>query len=301
MAAITVVINSKNSADHIESCLESVQFADEILLADMQSTDETLAIAKQFPVKIVSVPLSSHVELIRNQVIEQATSPWVLLLDADERVPKTLATKLLVLADSDQEDPAIYSIARKNIIFSEWLRHSGWWPDYQVRFFTKGAVSWSPKIHQPPETSCDPVELPADEQLAIEHHNYRSLSEFLSKMDRYTTIEAEQKAGDNSTKLSSDRLLQEYFSEFFRRYYQAEGWKDGLHGLTLTLLQSQYQSLVLLKDWEKQGFSKQKQPLSAALVGQVISEWRYWQAAQMVAQSTGISKIYWLLRKKFRW
>lgn len=301
MAAITVVINSKNSADHIKSCLESVQFADEILLADMQSTDDTLSIAKKFPVKIVNLPLSSHVELVRNQVVDQATSPWVLILDADERVPKSLATKLRALAVSDQEAPAVYAIARKNIIFSEWMKHSGWWPDYQVRFFTKGAVSWSSQIHQPPETSCDLLELPAEEQFAIEHHNYRSLSEYLTKMDRYTMVEAEQKTGANSTKISSDSLLGEYFSEFFRRYYQAEGWKDGLHGLALTLLQSQYQSLVLLKEWEKQRFTKQKQTLSSSFVSQVISEWRYWQATQMVAQSTGISKVYWLLRKKFRW
>ena len=168
--AISVVINTHNEADKLKDCLRSVKdWADEIVVVDMESTDGTRKIARNFNAKIYQEKLVPYVELIRNQSVNKANSNWVLVLDPDERIPPSLAKELKKIVKEDKFE--VVNIPRKNIIFNKWIKHTNWWPDRQIRFYKKGKIVWPKKIHQYPQVKGKVIDLTAKEELAIEHLN----------------------------------------------------------------------------------------------------------------------------------
>src|SRR5690606_14218835 len=125
--------------------LKSVRFADEVVIVDMQSTDATLAIAQEVTDRIISVKDVGYVEPARNTALSKATGDWILLVDADEEVPETLRDYLFERMEQPDSAEAYY-LPRKNIVFGTWYHYAGWWPDYQLRFFKRGTVTWPTKI-----------------------------------------------------------------------------------------------------------------------------------------------------------
>ena len=301
MSKISAVINTKNASEFLDRCLQSLNFVDEIIVADMNSQDKTCEIAKKYHAKCFNVPESNHVELVRNEAIVKATHPWVLVIDADECIPSALAAKLRSITAGMDSTASAFKIARKNIVFGAWIKHSGWWPDYQIRFFKKGAVSWSGQIHQQPSVTGSIQVLPATEDIAIEHNNYRTIDEFYTRMQRYTRSETEKiQSTPLDTPITSASLLTTFFHDFFSRYYQSEGYKDGLHGTSLALLQSFYQVTTQLRNWEKNNFAASASEISNKWIQQLLRDWQYWQTSKMANQSRGLVRMYWLLRKKLR-
>jgi len=132
---ISAVINTRNESENIFDCLNSLKFCDEIVVVDMESTDNTKEIAKQFTDKVFDHPMVGYVEPARNFAISKAIGDWILVIDADERIPKTLAIKLEEIAEKNEID--YVRIPRQNLIFGQWVRHSRWWPDFNIRFFKK--------------------------------------------------------------------------------------------------------------------------------------------------------------------
>lgn len=246
---ISAIINTYNEAKKLPECLESLKdWVDEIVVIDMGSEDETLEVAKKSGAKILEHELAPYVELVRNWSVEKATGDWVLVLDPDERIPKTLAKRFQDIVKEKKFEAV--SIPRKNIIFGRFIRHTNWWPDYHVRFFKKGKVSWSNKIHQHPEVKGEILKLPAQEELAIEHLNYDSVSEFLSRQNRYSEVLA-QNYYDEGEKFS-------WFNFFWRptrislqRYLRHVGFLDGFYGLALCFLAVIAQISTEVKLWEK--------------------------------------------------
>ncbi len=189
---IAAVINTFNEAGKLEGCLESVyKWVDEILVVDQGSTDGTLEIAKKYKAKIVPHERVPYVEIVRNFGVDKANGKWVLVLDPDERVPKTLSEKLRKISKEDSCDAV--NIPRKNIIFGSWLKHTNCWPDKHIRFFKKGKVFWTERIHLYPKVEGKVLDLPVTEQLAVEHLNYDSIREFLERQNRYTDIGAKNR------------------------------------------------------------------------------------------------------------
>ncbi len=121
-----------------------------------------------------------YVELARNYAINKASGDWILVLDPDEEVSGTLATKIRELIKSGSAD--YYRIPRKNIIFGKCLKHSRWWPDYNIRLFKRGTVSWSEEIHKVPLTVGIGEDLPDKEEFSIIHHHYDSIEQYLLRM-----------------------------------------------------------------------------------------------------------------------
>lgn len=297
---LSVVINTKNVATTLEKTLRSAQFADEIVIVDAHSTDETIEIAKQYTDRIFFMKGPNYVEPYRNLALSKAQYPWVFVLDADEQISTELRAALNEIMHSKTPADAYY-VPRKNYIFGKWILHTGWWPDYQLRFFRNGAVQWQDTIHSIPKVSGQTVRLPAEEQYALSHDNYTSVSQFLGKLNLYTTIQAQEKLQEKTPEsFSVKELLDIFAGEFSRRAFALNGAKDGIHGIALSLLQGLSEASVYLKQWEGKKFPQQNaEDLGAALASlrQIMA---YWHADYKVRQTRGLAQLYWRIRRKLK-
>ncbi len=140
------------------------------------------------------------------------------------------------------------------MVFGSWVQHSRWWPDYQIRLFKKTAITFPTKIHRPPEVDGTVLELPASENNAILHHNYDSIDDYVIRMMRYAKIEAGEKI-ELKKEFHLKEATQNAISEFVSRYFAGEGYKDGMLGFTLSILQLFYSFLVYFYYWEKRKYS----------------------------------------------
>lgn len=272
---ISVVINTLNEEKNIARAIKSVEWVDEIIVCDMYSEDQTVQIAKKLGAKVIYHKKVGFVEPARNFAIAKASSGWVLILDADEEIPASLAKKLRSIAKERKLD--FIQLPRKNIIFNKWMKASQWWPDYNIRFFKKGQVSWGEEIHRPPKTLGQGDKLEAAEELAILHHHYSSVTQFIDRMNRYTSIEAKelQKAG---YKFLWTDIIDKPTNEFLSRFFAGRGFEDGLHGLALSFLQALSFLVVYLKVWEGEKFREQEltpkqTQQQAELAGKDINYW----------------------------
>ncbi|HTK03888.1 MAG TPA: glycosyltransferase family 2 protein, partial [Alphaproteobacteria bacterium] len=165
-------------------------------------------------------------------------------LDPDEQLSESLKIKLREVVEENIYNAV--NIPRKNIIFDKWISHSNWWPDQQIRFFKKGAVSWPDTIHTYPEVSGAILNLPVQESLAILHFNYSSINEFIEKQNRYSTIEANNRLKSREN-FSWFKFFWWPIREFLVRYIKHFGFLDGIHGLVLVYLMMFYKMMVVVK------------------------------------------------------
>lgn len=245
---ITVLIHTRNESAWIEGCLASVTWADEVVIADMASTDDTCAKAAARGARIIEVPIVKNVDAVRNQAIAQCRGDWVLVVDADERVSPGLAAKVRELATETTADA--YALPRKNYLHDVWLEHM-FWPDHQTRFFRRGKASWSEVVHQAPRIDGQLVQLPADPALALEHPGYcAEVNRFLQKSANYGRLELARFEARNET-VDWLWLLRKPMTEFLGRYFNG-GWRHGMDGLAMSLLNANYQLSAGLHRWEQQ-------------------------------------------------
>jgi len=244
--SVSVLINTLNEEKNIRNCLESVKWADEIILVDMYSDDKTIDIAKEYTDNIFMHERMGYVEPARQFALEKATNNWVLVLDADELIPITLKEKLLKIKKENNYE--IVSIPRKNYFFGEELVATGWAPlnDKQLRFFKKNKMNFSSRIHKfyEPEPNAQKLEL--NDEFFIIHFNYLGVEHFLNKLNRYTTIEAEN-AYDNDEKFSLKKLIFLPLKEFLIRFLYKKGYKDGIKGFVLSVFMAIYQLSLQMK------------------------------------------------------
>lgn len=252
---ISVVVNTLNDEKNIERVIKSVDWADEIIICDMRSDDKTTSVAKKLGAKIFLHKKEEVVEWARNFALSKASGDWILVIDPDEEIPATLAKRLQQIAVNTKQMDYV-RVPRKNLIFGRFIKHSGWWPDYNIRFFKKGAVRWTDKIHRPPQVFGEGLDLEAEEQYAIIHYSYESISQFLERMNRYTTVQAEELKKEGE-KFNWKDLFEKPLSEFLSRFFANAGYKDGLHGLALSFLQAFSFVIVYLKLWEMEKFKEQ--------------------------------------------
>lgn len=311
MSKISVVINTLDEEENLPRALISVKgFADEVVVCDMQSDDKTVAIAQKTGAKVYKHQRTGYVEPARNFAIGKAKGNWIFILDADEELPDSLAKKLKKIASGDfypvgsyQKSDGIqladyYRIPRKNIIFGKWIKHSGWWPDYNIRFFKRGYVSWSEIIHSVPETTGTGADIEADEGNAVIHYHYSSIEQYIDRLNRYTSIQAKHVIKEGYTFKAGD-LMKKPVNEFLSRYFQSEGYKDGIHGLALAGLQTFSEFVKYLKVWQTGKFKEQNVKIEGVIkdMKEAESNVRYWQADTLVKVQGGIKNR---LKRKFR-
>ncbi len=251
---ISVVINTLNEAETLERAIKSAGWADEVLVCDMYSTDDSVKIAKKLGANVITHERLSFVEPARNYAIAKAKNNWILVIDPDEEISESLAKKLTEIANLDSVTTFV-EIPRKNMIFGKWVKGSMWWPDHNIRFFRKDSVKWSDKIHRPPETAGQGVKLPDEERFAIIHYHYTSISQFMSKLDRYSGVQAKE-LFDEGHRFKISDLIHKPLNEFLSRFFALKGYEDGLHGLVLGLLQAVSFLIVYIKLWELEGFEQ---------------------------------------------
>jgi glycosyltransferase involved in cell wall biosynthesis len=298
---LSVVINTKNSASTLKKTLESVKFADEIVVVDMNSVDDTVKLAKKFTSKVFHHKDAGYVEPARNFAINKASHDWILIVDSDEVVSTGLKNYIERILKSKQ--PAdIYLIPRQNIIFGETIKYTGWWPDYQPRLFKKGQINWPEKIHQHPTLKGKVQKLPAEKSLAIVHHNYDDVSSYLERLNRYTLIQAQNETEGFTENVNASKIMTSFFEEFFRRFFVLSGYKDQVVGTSLAFLQAMYELVVKLRMWELQENSPIKQPTSEIITTLETNRnhLNYWLADWHTKNSIGLKKIYWQVRRKLQ-
>lgn len=299
MGKISVVVNIvSGEAGLLPRCLKSVAFADELVIVDMGRSVEAKLVAQKHKASYFSHEFVSYVEPARNFGISKAQGEWILVIDPDEAIPPQLGARLRKLADGEAESD-YYLISRKNVVFGKWLKHSRWWPDYNVRFFKKGKVKWGSAIHQPPITTGKGTEIPARREYAIIHHHYTTLSQYLTRLDRYTTIQAKEKKDQGYVFDWSD-IIHKPFSEFISRYFAGQGYRDGLHGLVVSVLQAFSELIVYLKVWEIDKF--EKYPIRPRQIAKLMAhekkELRWWMYEYRINYARFIKKVFLKLVRK---
>jgi len=274
---ISAVITTWNEAVNLDDCLATLGFVDEIIIVDMESSDGTVKIAKAYTDKVYRTPYTGYVEPARNFSISKASGSWILIIDGDERIPPSLAEKLKEITENDDAD--FVRVPRKNLVFGQWLKYSRWWPDYNIRFFKKGYVTWQNTIHSVPITEGIGMNLDPEPEYAIIHHHYRTIDEYITRLMRYTNQQSKELISAGY-KFSLADLINKPIGEFLSRFFAGEGYKDGLHGLSLSLLQSFSIFVVYLKVWQEEGFTPQTDVLSNSsfkkLIKSKFTELKYW-------------------------
>ena len=241
---VTVTVITRDEAANIGAALQSVSWADEIVVVDSGSTDETVAIAR---------PLATRVEVRdwpgysaqKNYAAEIASNDWILSIDADERVTPELATEIRDLLTGTPSSRG-YRIPRVAWYLGRWIRSTDWYPDYQLRLYDRRAGKWNGRrVHE----SIDLQGTPGQLRHELQHYAYRDLSHHLATIDRYTTLAAEQWLVEGRTTNGFELYIHPRLA-FLRNYLLRGGIRDGEAGLLVSHLNAYYVFLKLAKLWE---------------------------------------------------
>jgi len=246
MSRLTVTVIAWNEEERLRACLESVAWADEIVVVDAESTDKTVQIAREFTDK-VSVRVWPGFATQKNFAIEQASGEWILSLDADERVTPELRERIRAILAADGPADG-YAIPRRNIFWGAWVRHGGLYPDYQLRLFRRAAGRFVENAVHESVTVTGQVE-PLVEPLL--HHSYRDLEDFVRRSNRYSTLSAQDWIGRGKRAGLVD-LVTRPLGRFFSMYIVHRGFLDGWRGFVLAVLYGEYVFLRMAKVWETQ-------------------------------------------------
>jgi len=272
--SLSVVISAYNEEKRIEDCLLSASFADEIIVVNNSSTDKTLEIVSRYTSKIFTKPNNIMLNINKNFGFSKASGDWLLSLDADERISPSLAQEIKSVIKNDSVVNG-YWIPRKNIIFGKWIKYTGWYPDYQLRLIRTGKGKFPEKhVHEMIK-----VEGKAEKLInPMIHYNYESIYQFLRKLEIYVESESKNLI-DKGYKLKVEDAINFPFKEFLSRFFAREGYRDGLHGLVLSLLMAFYHLAVFVRIWEKEGFEKKNVDTLSLLHKEskvAKKEFRYW-------------------------
>ena len=244
---ITATVITFNEEHNIATALESLSWADEIIVVDSESDDRTIEIAGRFTDRIFVRPWPGY-SAQKNFAAEQAVNDWIFSLDADERVSRELADVIKQLKGRAAEPgSAGFEMARLTSYLGRWIKHSGWRPDYKRRLYHRRRARWKGDyVHETLEVDGVVERLSGD----ILHHTVRDASEHHLRMDRYTTLAAEQ-AYSQGKRASMLSLLISPGVVFLGSYILKGGFLDGVPGLAIARFAAHYEFLKKLKLWEK--------------------------------------------------
>jgi (heptosyl)LPS beta-1,4-glucosyltransferase len=241
---VSVTVVTWNEEDRLRDCLESVTWADEIVVVDAESGDRTVPLAREFTDRVWVRPWPGFAAQ-KNFAIDQARGAWVLSVDADERVTPALRERIqAVLGAGSPADG--FRIPRRNIFWGGWVRHGGLYPDYQLRLFRRGAGRFAEdSVHESVRVAGRVDAL--DEPLL--HHSYRDIEDFVARSNRYSTLAARDWVRRGRRAGVADMALRP-LGRFLSMYFLQRGFLDGGRGLVLAVLYAHYVFLRSAKAWE---------------------------------------------------
>ena len=240
---LSVALITFNEEKRIRDALESVKWADEIVVVDSLSTDNTVEICREYTEHVYQIPWRGHVA--QKQLATDKTShDWVLSIDADERVSPELAVEIQrVLAEMPQH--AGYSMPRRTFYLGDWINHCGWYPDAKLRLFDKHRGRWGGKNpHDKVEVQGTTGRLHHD----LYHYTYEDIAHHVRTLNSYSSISAEHKV----KRVTGTGIFLRTVLTFFKKFILKQGFRDGTRGLIVCLLASFTVALKYAKVWERQ-------------------------------------------------
>lgn len=236
-----MIILTKNEQDRIYGCLDSVKWADEIIVVDDESTDQTVAIAKHYTDRVLVRNMDVEGRH-RNWAYSQAKNDWVLSLDADELVMPELKTEIEQTLKNNPKENG-FTIPRRNYIGNYWVKYGGWYPSPQLKLFRKDKFRYEEVEVHPRAFMDNPCgHLKSD----IIHYSYRNIEDFLNKLNNQTTREAKKWFLQNKP-MRLGRFIWRSLDRFMRTYIGRKGYKDGFLGFVVAFCAGFYQFMSYLK------------------------------------------------------
>ena len=238
---MTATLITRNEAANIAAALASVAWADEVIVVDSESTDDTVALARAAGARVDVRPWPGYSEQ-KNYAASLASHDWILSLDADERVTPPLAAEIRTILAGDPPRRG-YRVPRVSHYLGRWIRGTDWYPDYQLRLYDRRAGRWNGRrVHESVALDGEPGRLKND----LQHFPYASISDHLATIDRYTTLAAEQMRAEGRVPSLAGVALHPPFA-FLRNYLLRGGFRNGGAGLIVSGLNSYYVFLKLAK------------------------------------------------------
>ena len=232
---VAAIIIAKNEAHHIADCIASLRWADEVVVCDNFSGDDTAAVAQQAGARVISQFPHENFAQAHNLALDTVTdTEWILFVDADERATPELAAEIQSIVKDDLA-PAGYWVPRHNYIFGKLTLHAGYYPDYQMRLLRRGRARYERPVHE--VVVLDGSEGHLDHPLI--HYNYGTVQQFHVKQHRYIPFDA-QELDQQGIRFKPHNLILQPLRHFWWRYITLEGYRDGLHGLRLCALLAYY-------------------------------------------------------------
>ena len=231
---ITAAIIARDEERNIVACLDTMAWADERLVLDGGSRDRTIELACEAGARVEQRPFDDFARQ-RNAAMSLAANDWILFVDADERVTPELAREVPQTVRAAEHDG--WFIPRFNHIFGKVIRHTGWYPDYQMRLLDRRHARYDETVPVHEVVTLDRGG-PGYLRQHFVHYNYQTLEQFVRKQERYSDFEAQQLLALGEVRTRS--LLSMPLREFARRYWTLQGYRDGGHGLLLSLLMAYF-------------------------------------------------------------
>ena len=251
---LTVTIITLNEAHHIAAAIDSAAWADEILVVDSGSTDDTVAIAAGKGVRVMHRTWPGYVDQ-KNYAASVASHDWIFSLDADERITPALADDIRRVVASEPAERA-FRVPRVTFHLGRWVRTTDFYPDYQTRLYDRRKARWQGKyVHESVVADGPSGQL----QHELQHYSYRDLSDHLERINRYSTLAAQQMY-ESGRRASAVDLLAHPPAAFLRNYLLRGGFTDGMPGLTISLVNAYSVLLKFAKLWELQQQTSRAQP-----------------------------------------
>ena len=241
---VSIVVITLDEEDHLRRCLESVAWADEIVVVDAESHDKTVQIARDFTDRVISRPWAGFATQ-KNFAVEQATGDWVLSLDADEEASPDLHQEIAAaIADPQARDA--YAIRRRNVFLGRWMRYGGLYPDWQVRLFRRGCGRFVERaVHESVSVNGTRGRLRGH----LVHRSYTGVSDFCDRANRYSSLAADESTRQGG-RVGARALVLRPLGRFLSMYVLQRGFLDGRRGLLLAALYAYYVFMRTAKVWE---------------------------------------------------
>lgn len=245
---LSVAIITMNEESNIRRTLESVTWADEIVVVDSGSIDRTVPICREYTDKVIHQDWLGYARQ-KNLAIERTSGGWVLSLDADEPLEPGLAEEIRAIIASPSALDG-YRIPRKTIFLGKWIRHGGWYPDLNLRLFRKGKGRFQERaVHEAIRVDGSV----GTTRHAIVHHTYPDIVSYMARISAYSTLAVDVMAeqGIGRFKASWLNIITRPVLTFVHKYFLRLGFLDGKHGLILNLFHSYYVFAKYAKAWER--------------------------------------------------
>jgi glycosyltransferase involved in cell wall biosynthesis len=241
---LSVTIITRNEAEHIGAALQSAAWADELIVVDSGSTDETCAVARQYTDRVLVRDWPGY-GAQKNYAASIASHDWILSLDADERITPALAGEIAATLGTDPEQKA-YRVPRVTRYLGRWIRTTDWYPDYQLRLYDRRSAQWNRRyVHESVDARGSVGRLRGE----LQHFAYRDIAEHLETIDRYSALAARQML-ESGRRTGLLEIAGHPPLAFLRNYVLRGGIRDGVPGLVVSALNAYYVMLKFAKLWE---------------------------------------------------